>query len=42
MEFTKEQIAFIMECAFDACELFNNEYDAIEKELKKHEKTIDK
>lgn len=42
MEFTKEQIAFIMGCIFDACELFNDEYDAIEKELKKHEKTIDK
>lgn len=38
MEFTKEQIAFIMQCVFDACELFNSEYDAIEEELKKYEK----
>ena len=33
MEFTKEQITFIMQCVFNACELFNDEYDAIEEEL---------
>lgn len=38
MEFTKEQIEFIMQCVFDACELFNDEYKAIEEELKKYEK----
>ena len=38
MEFTKEQIIFIMHCVFNACELFNDEYDAIEEELKKYEK----
>ena len=39
MEFTKEQITFIMQCVFNACELFNDEYDAIEEELKKYEKS---
>ena len=38
MEFTKEQITFIMECVINACELFNDEYDAIEEELEKYEK----
>lgn len=38
MEFTKEQIEFIMQCVDNACELFNSEYEAIEKELKKFEK----
>ena len=38
MEFTKEQIIFIMQCVFNACELFNDEYDAIEEELEKYEK----
>lgn len=38
MEFTKKQITFIMECIINACELFNDEYDAIEKELEKYEK----
>ena len=37
MEFTKEQITFIMECVINACELFNDEYDAIEEELEKYE-----
>ena len=38
MEFTKEQITFIMQCVFNACDLFNDEYDAIEKKKKKYEK----
>ena len=38
MEFTKEQITFIMECVINACKLFNDEYDAIEEELEKYEK----
>jgi len=38
MEFTKEQIEFIMQCIENACELFNSEYETIEKELKKYEK----
>jgi len=38
MEFTREQITFIMECVINACELFNDEYDAIEEELEKYEK----
>lgn len=38
MEFAREQITFIIECVFNACELFNSEYDAIEEELKKYEK----
>ena len=42
MEFTKEQIAFIMECVFNICELFSDEYEAIEKELEKYEKRLDK
>lgn len=36
--FTKEQITFIMQCVINACELFNDEYDAIEEELEKYEK----
>lgn len=36
MELTKEQITFIMECVINACELFNDEYDAIEEELEKY------
>ena len=38
MEFTKEQITFIMQCIINACELFSDEYDAIEEELEKYEK----
>ncbi len=38
MEFTKEQITFIMQCVINACELFSDEYDAIEEELEKYEK----
>lgn len=38
MEFTKEQITFIMQCIINTCELFNDEYDAIEEELEKYEK----
>lgn len=38
MEFTREQIEFIMQCVFNACELFSDEYEAIEEELKKYEK----
>lgn len=43
MTFTQKQINFIMGCVFDACELFNSEYDAIKEELEKHlEKGVDK
>lgn len=38
MEFTREQITFIMQCVINACELFSDEYDAIEEELEKYEK----
>lgn len=42
MQFTKEQIEFIMQCVENTCELFNSEYKAIEKELEKFEKKLDK
>ena len=42
MTFTKEQIEFIMNCISNVCELYNSEYQAIEKELKKFEETVDK
>lgn len=38
MTFTEEQIAFIMDCIYNAqVELYNSEYAAIEDELRKFE-----
>lgn len=42
MEFTREQITFIMELIENAVELWVDDYDRILEELKKYEKKLDK